>query len=76
MPRWDFGRLRRDREDGPNIVLVDSYPDADRQGSVAGYRNSGTTEQTLEVVVYALCAKYSDKSPIAFQPAGVDPDQG
>lgn len=64
------------REEGTNKVLVDSYPDADRQGWVAEYRNSDTTEQTVEVVVYALCAKYSDKSPSAFQPAGVDPDQG
>lgn len=64
------------REDAANIVLVDSYPDAARQGWVAGYRNSSDTEANTEVVVYALCAKYSDKSPSAFQQAGVDPDQG
>ena len=64
------------REEGTNIVLVDSYPDAARQGWVAVYRNSADTEQTAEVVVFALCAKYSDKSPSAFQQAGVDPDQG
>ena len=64
------------REEGEDIILVDGYPDAARQGWVAQYQNSLGSEQTAEVVVYALCAKYSDKSPIAFQPAGVDPDQG
>jgi len=64
------------REEGTDIVLVDGYPDAARQGWVAQYQNSSGTEQTVTVVVYALCAKYSDKSPTAFQQAGVDPDQG
>lgn len=64
------------REEGTDIILVDSYPDAARQGWVAGYQNSLGQEQTGTVVVYALCAKYSDKSPSAFQQAGVDPDQG
>ena len=63
-------------EEGTDILLVDGYPDADRQGWVAEYQNSLGQEQTGTVVVYALCAKYSDKSPSAFQPAGVDPDQG
>jgi hypothetical protein len=64
------------REEGEDIILVDAYPDAARQGWVAQYQNSLGVEQTAEVVVFALCAKYSDKSPSAFQQAGVDPDQG